>query len=92
MRISFSTGVESRLSVDDLKVINEGCKQIVENSSYYNASQKVEMINLLQRLYPIQKQLIEEGNAIEMSVYLNIIQLADEEIVPYLLKNNFDFI
>ena len=91
MRISFSAGVKSRLSIDELKTVNEGCRQIVENSGHYKGLQKVEMINLLQSLYPIQKQLVEEGEEIEMSVYLNIIQLVDENIVPYLLKNNFSF-
>ena len=91
MRISFNAGIKSRLSIDDLKTVNEGCKQIVENASCYNAMQKVEIISLLQRLYPVQKQLVEEGEDIEMSVYLNIIQLADENIVPHLLKNNFSF-
>ena len=92
MKISFSAGVKSRLSIDELKTVNEGCKQIVENSGYYNAMQKVEIISLLQRLYPVQKQLVEEGEDVEMSTYLNIIQLADDKIVPHLLKNNFDFI
>lgn len=92
MKISFNAGVKSRLSIDELKTVNEGCRQIVENASCYNAMQKVEIISLLQRLYPVQKQLVEEGEEVEMSTYLNIIQLVDDKIVPHLLKNNFDFI
>lgn len=92
MRVNFNTRVESRLTIEDLNVVNDGCKQIIMNASCYSAEKKIEMIDLLQRLYPVQKQIIEDGEPINMCVYLNIIQLADENVVPHLLKNNFDFI
>lgn len=88
MRLFSDTTIESKLTIEELNVVNNDCKKIVMNSSRFSMERKIEMINLLQQLYPVQKQIIEDGELINMSVYLYLMQLDGAEIVPYFLKNN----
>jgi hypothetical protein len=77
MKTHFNNGVRTRISVEDLQQINDGCIDIIMQSASIPVANKIMISHKLQQLYHIQKGLIEDGEDIEMSAYLNIMQLAN---------------
>lgn len=78
MRTHFNNGVRTRISVEDLQQINDSCIDIIMQSNLISVADKLIFSHNLQQLYHIQKGLIEDGEDIDMSTYLNIAKFAND--------------